>query len=160
LHDTIDSLCGYPVDFITDYDSEGLRLSKYMTRVVKDLMSLSPDLSSVLATQVSEKLTSDYNCAPEIAPDLAAHFLIRRKDVQSYLSSLILSDFRLASFNWSLSLVLSSSVKADMKEPLLHLQLTTTQDNLPQHSVLEFNHEELQRFLDKLTEIRDHCLGY
>ena len=47
LHDSIDALCGYPVDFISEYEGEGLFLFKSFKRLFKDLISVDPTYQSV-----------------------------------------------------------------------------------------------------------------
>ena len=99
LHDTIDSLCGYPVDFISEYEGEGIQLFKFMQKVVNDLMSVDPKPEAVTNKQIVDSLIANYNSNQQTAQVLAENFLIRRKDVQNYLSNKILSEYSLYSFN-------------------------------------------------------------
>lgn len=143
------------MDLITDYESEGIRLFKFMKKVVKDLMTLEPELG-----QIKEKLMQEYECAEDKAEKLAGQFLVRRRDVQSYMSHLILSENRMSNFNWSVSLVMSSAYKANMKEPLLHLQIGLENGFEEKNILLEFNYEELNRFIEQINHVKEKCLGY
>lgn len=126
-----------------------------MKKTLKDLMAVDPDLLSV-----KEKLVQDYQCAEEKAEKLAGQFLVRRKDVQNYMSHLILSENRMSNFNWSISLVMSSAHKAVLKEPLLHLQLNLENGYEDTKVLLEFNHQELSKFIEQINQVKDKCLGY
>ena len=57
-------------------------------------------------------------------------------------------------------MILSSSYKAEMKEPILHLQLNTQHEFDSQRIVLEFNIEELGVFIDQINALKERCLGY
>jgi hypothetical protein len=102
----------------------------------------------------------DYKTEKNKAWKLAEHFLIRRKDIQNYMSNMILSENKLASFNWSVSLVMSSSGKANLKEPLLHLQLNVENGFETKRVVLEFNFDELTKFIEQVNVVKERCLGY
>lgn len=131
-----------------------------MKKVLKDLMSISPEVDSVRNIKISQRLIEEYNCSSEFSQSIAENFLIRRKDVQNYMSSCLLSENKLDSFNWSVSVVLSSSSKAEVRDPLLHLEINTVNDYSPQKVVLEFNYQELCRFIEQINEVKDKCLGY
>ena len=143
------------MDLVTDYDCEGIRLFKFMKKTLKDLMAVDPDL-----LMVKEKLVQDYQCTEEKAQHLAGQFLVRRKDVQNYMSHLILSENRMGNFNWSISLVMSSAHKAVLKEPLLHLQVNLENGYEDTRVLLEFNYQELCKFIEEVNQVKDKCLGY
>lgn len=126
-----------------------------MKKVLKDLMTVEPEIA-----QIKEKLVQEYECTEDKAEELAGQFLVRRKDVQSYMSHLILSENRMSNFNWSISLVMSSAHKASMKEPLLHLEISLENGYEEKNILLEFNYEELSRFIEQLNQVKDKCLGY
>lgn len=126
-----------------------------MKKVLKDLMTVEPEIA-----QIKEKLVQEYECTEDKAEELAGQFLVRRKDVQSYMSHLILSENRMSNFNWSVSLVMSSAHKASMKEPLLHLEISLENGYEEKNILLEFNYEELSRFIEQLNQVKDKCLGY
>jgi COMM domain len=160
LHDTVDALSGYPVDFITDYEAEGIKLFEFMQNFLKTLMTANPDIETVKTMQITQKIISVEAFDKKKAEILAENFLIRRKDVQNYISNKILSENSLATFNWSISLVLSSSNMANIKEPVLHLQLNTFHDYSLAETILEFNYTELSDFLEQINNLKDRCSGY
>jgi hypothetical protein len=131
-----------------------------MKKTLKDLMSVSPEINEVKFNQLGQKLVQDYQCDSSKAQKIAEHFLIRRKDIQNYMSNLILSENKLSSFNWSVSLVMSSSQKASLKEPLLHLELDVENGFEKQRVLLEFNYDELCQFIEQVEMVKDRCLGY
>lgn len=123
-------------------------------------MSTTPDIESVRKNQIKQKLENEYQCSTDFSEDLAKSFLIRRKDIQNYMSLRLLSEYSLTNFNWSISSVLSSSLKSEMKEPLLHLQLNVNNNQKETQVILEFNYDELCKFIEVINEIKDRCLGY
>ena len=76
------------------------------------------------------------------------------------MGSTLLSEHSLSNFNWSISVVQSSSNKAEMKEPVLQLQFNTQYGYSSQNILLEFNYSELCSFLDEVNAVKDKCQGY
>lgn len=155
MHDTIDALCGYPVDFISNYEGDGIVLYKYMQKVLKDLMTVPADLESV-----ADKLITDYSLPGPSGKVFSENFLIRRKDLQSAISATMLSENSLSTFNWSISMIKSSSNKADLKDIIMQLELVTQSGTNENATILEFNYPELCRFLEQINEVKERCIGY
>ena len=74
-------------------------------------MSVPAEIQSVSFMQVFEKLVAEYGLNEEISQILAEDFLIRRKDVQNYMSRTLLSEYNLRNFNWSMSVDRAALVK-------------------------------------------------
>ncbi|CAG9331180.1 unnamed protein product [Blepharisma stoltei] len=156
VHDSVDYLCNYPVDFITGYNNSGLSLFYQLKPLLRSLMSDSPD-----ASQIENKLQSEYRLNQEQARGVTEAFLLRRADIQSYMVSNVLSSCKVDNFDWNISLVMSTSNKANLGIPLLQLELSTKDENNDeQKCVLEFTFTELNDFISKLQQIQQVCLSY
>lgn len=139
----MDYLCGYPSDFLSNFGTEGLEVYEQTRALLKKLVGVPQE-------EVTKLLSQEGMSDSEVSA-FASAFLSRQKDLQTYYKNNYLSNNKLETFDWNLSLVMSSSKLSEMAVPILQLEL---QVESSEKVLLEFTCQELEEFTSTLKKIQ------
>lgn len=148
IHDTVDTLCGFTANFIENYQ-DGLGTYYKVQELLKVLVSAPED-------QVQQIIIERLKVTNSLSSDISTAFLLRKPDYLNYMKEKLLNECRMTCFDWSVSLVLSSSKSSLMSTPVLILSLRTPSETVQ----LEFTALELEAFISQLNAVNREILKF